>query len=117
MENEIFFVHVKDSVEIRRSILESSRQTVKLLQRFELIRQVRVQKAQMTVQLRKNFKELTVLVNKLKTEMPKVNTRVKPKQESKAKCKEVKLSNQGKGTLRQLEEELKGIENKLNRMG
>ncbi|MBU0461219.1 MAG: hypothetical protein KJ574_01395, partial [Nanoarchaeota archaeon] len=77
----IFYVHLSEPVEIRKSILESSRQAVRLLQRYESIIELRVKKTEQINNLRKNFRELTLLINKLKQEMPKVNVRVKSKEE------------------------------------
>jgi hypothetical protein len=104
VEEDIFYVHIKEPVEIRKTILESSKQTVKLLQRYENIREVRIRKVEQINKLRKNFRELVVIVNKLKQEMPKVNIRI-PKVGEKPKSNE----------LYKLEDELKQIEGKLSK--
>ncbi|MFC1754943.1 hypothetical protein ACFL96_16385 [Thermoproteota archaeon] len=118
VEDEIFFVHVKEPVEIRKSILEGSKQIVQLLQRYEIIRQVRLQKVEQVTNLRKNFKDLVVLVNKLKQEMPKVNARLNPKQETSSPSKKGIGTKKGKSVspsaVQKLEDELKMIESKLN---
>jgi uncharacterized coiled-coil DUF342 family protein len=121
IENDVFYAHLDQPVEIRKHILESSRQIVQLLQRYESVRDIRVQKSAQVVKLRKNFRELTVLINKLKQEMPKVNARVKIRQEASPVVKTKTAS--GKKTravnapaIQKLEEELKMIESKLNRI-
>jgi len=116
IEDDIFYIHINEPVEIRRTILENSRQVVQLLQRYETLRQLRVQKSETTSNLKKNFKELVVLVNKLKQEMPKVGARVKLKQEKGNSAKKgvaVKRTVSG-GEINKLEDELRMIESKLN---
>jgi len=121
-EEDIFFIHIREPVEIRKNILESSKQTVQLLQRYEMIRDLRVQKVEQVNRLKRNFKELVVLVNKLKTEMPKVNVRVKIKQEemqSTQKSQTLRKARPVAGNrteLQKLEEELRSIESKLTRL-
>jgi DNA repair exonuclease SbcCD ATPase subunit len=82
-DEDAFFVGVRDPVEVRRTILEASREAVHFLQRYERLKKVREEKLALVDQLRADVKELRALVNKLKRSLPKTHMRVKLKKEHK----------------------------------
>ena len=47
-EDQVFFVGIKDPIEIRRSILESSKEMLQYLQRAERFKEVRKEKEEQT---------------------------------------------------------------------
>ena len=100
--SEEYFVNLKDPEEIRREILGNSKQIIGVLQRYEMLRQTRVQKLEKMSELRKFNKEINLLIAKLKKEMPKAEMRV-PARKSKLDGTE----------LAELEAELKKIEDKI----
>jgi len=136
-ENDIFFVGVKDPVEIRRSILESLKGTVEDLQRFEKFKAIRDEKAAATIVLKSQVRELIRMTNKLRAEIPKGDLRVKlgaehaaieaerqKKEKKKAAVKKVEAKPVEKvevkpkelSELEKLEAELSSIESKLGKM-
>ena len=90
-EGSVFYVGVKDPIEIRRSLLESSKEMLQYLQRAEKFKAVRKEKAEQIAKLREIMKEITGLVRKLKSQLPKTGLRtkaVKKEKPKKAKKKE-----------------------------
>ncbi len=81
-EDDIFFVGIRDPVEVRRNLLESTRDVVQTLQRFERFKQVRDEKQQEVAGLREQVKEINRLVNKLKSSLPKTKLRIKLHEEA-----------------------------------
>ena len=125
---EVFFVGIRDPIEIRRSILESSREMLQLLQRFEKFKVVREEKHAMVEDLKSDIKNLQKLIGSLKGGLPKTELRVKLKREHKevvkAKTKKAtkkvqkaempKMSKKQMSELEKLESELGAIESKLS---
>ena len=74
-EEEAFYVGVKDPIEIRRSLLESSKEAVQYLQRAERFKAIRTEKSEHISKLKGTVKELQRLVRKLKTVLPKTKLR------------------------------------------
>ncbi|MFC1723142.1 hypothetical protein ACFL0V_03305 [Nanoarchaeota archaeon] len=100
-----YFVQVKDPEEVRRMLLGSSKQIVQVLQRYETLKDIRVQKLEKLSLLRKLNKEIHLLLVKLKKEMPKADIRIKPKIQ--------KESTVTGNEVAELEAELKRIEEKI----
>ena len=141
-EGDIFFVGIKDPIEIRRSILESLKGTVEDLQRFERFKAVREEKVNAVRVLKIQVRELHRMVNKLRTEVPRSDLRIKmgaehvaieaekakmtKKEKKKSAAKkvevkeekqpEVKLKPKELSELEKLEAELSSIESKLGRI-
>ena len=91
-EDSVFYVGIKDPIEIRRSILESSKEMLHYLQRAEKFKHVRKEKAVQIAKLKEDMKEITKLTRKLKSLLPKSGLRAakpkpKPKPQKKAKKK------------------------------
>lgn len=101
-----YFAQIKDPVEVRRTILSSSRQLIGVLQRYERIKSLRVQKLEKISKLRALNKEINLGIAKLKKVFPAVEMRVKVGQEAPARG--------GRNELKKLEEELKMIEDKIS---
>lgn len=74
---EVFYVGIKDPIEIRRSILESSKELVQLMQDFEKFKELRDTKAQLKDQLKKEVNDTQTLMRKLRLKIPKTELRVK----------------------------------------
>ncbi len=80
---EVFYVGVREPSEVRRSLLEASRETVQFLQRYEKIREIRAQKHQAVQQLRIELRQLRTLLNTTKRVLPKTNIRAQLPKEPK----------------------------------
>ncbi len=132
-KEEVFFVGVKEPIEIRRNILEASREMVLLLQLYEKFKAVREEKRHEMEKLRGLVREIAQLVSRLKKHLPKTSLRALPLGEIKRQVKEVEIrekvpvhfvaEKQEEKTLTEeltelekLEAELASIEQKLNHL-
>ncbi|MBW2996513.1 hypothetical protein KY332_04405 [Candidatus Woesearchaeota archaeon] len=124
-EEQVFYVGIKDPLEIRRSMLESSKELLQYLQRFEKFKAVRKEKAEQTAKLKGVMKEITTLVKQLKSNLPKTGLRA-AKHKEKPKPKKVTVAAPKKEApkvevekpkemteLEKLESELSEIEGRL----
>ena len=117
----IFFVEVRESDEIRRDVLESIKEIVKNLQRFENFKEIRKKKIESINILEKAISEVSKIIPDLKKSLPGVKIRAVGKRKSRRK----KVITKGKKTpeeiakrkpvteLQKLESDLSEIENKL----
>ena len=106
MEDSQYFAQIKDPIEIRRSILGCSRELIGVLQRYERIKELRVQKIEKVAKLRALNKEINLGIAKLKKVFPAVEMRVKVGEEAPRRG--------GRNELKKLEDELKMIEDKIS---
>lgn len=138
-KKEILYVGLQEPIMLRRTVLESTKDVVEVLQRFEKFRAVREEKIATVDLLREQIKEITKLVGKLKSDLPKVDVRIrlhkeqeiveggkkkakeagKPKKKAvkKAKKEEApKVKTKELSDLEKLEAELTSIEQKLGKV-
>lgn len=135
-KKDVLYVGIPSPIELRRTVLESTKDVVEVLQRFEKFRAVREEKITTVDVLRDQIKEITKLVGKLKSDLPKVDVRVKlhkeqamveaekkaakeagkPKKKKAAKKAEAKIKTKEFSDLEKLEAELTSIEQKLGRV-
>jgi hypothetical protein len=119
---ELFFVGVLEPNQVRRQILGCSKDVISSLKRFEHFRELRREKAETAVKLRKLFEELNFLNNRLKQELPKTKLRMLKipieVEESAQKfvMPERKATRKDLTTLDKLESELFELEAKLDRL-
>lgn len=134
---DVLYVGVQNPIEIRRTILEATKDVVEILQKYERFRAVREEKIKTVNSLREQVKEITKLVAKLKSELPKVDVRVrlhkeqemveaerkaakqagKPKKKAPAPKKEAAPPKTKElSDLEKLEAELSAIEGKLGKV-
>ena len=107
------FVGLSSPIELRRTILESTKDTVEMLQKYEKFRAVREEKITTINQLQEQIREIAKLVSKLKLEMPKIDVRVKLHKEQEMVEREVKASREaGKRKIEKLAK--KEIPKKIN---
>ena len=76
-KDEIFFVGLKDRIEIRRSLLESAKEAIQYMQRFERFKKVRDEKEDEVKKLKEIVHEIHSLVRKVKARLPKTKLRAK----------------------------------------
>ena len=76
-KKEIFYVGVQDPVEVRRNVLEVSRDMVQFLQQHQKLTSVRNEKTEAIKHLRQDVSELKTLINKLRRALPKTKLRIK----------------------------------------
>jgi len=75
-KEEAFYVGINDPIEIRRSILESSKDIVQYLQRAERFKAIRAEKTEQLDKLKVLSKEIQSLMRKLRSGLPKTKLRI-----------------------------------------
>jgi len=114
MEDSQYFVQIKDPMDVRRSMLGTSKQIIQILQRYERIKDLRVKKLEKISQLRGTNKEINLMAAKLKKAFPAVDIRIKlDKEEIKAKSQKTEMKGD---ELLKLESELRKIEDKIGKL-
>jgi DNA integrity scanning protein DisA with diadenylate cyclase activity len=111
-DTELFFVEVKNPYEIRKYILNTLRDILELLQRFEKFKQVKHHRVEEIHKLGNLMRDTNRLMGKLKAKLPQANLKMIQKQVKKPEpAPQIKkeLSD-----VEKLEAELKAIEQKLN---
>lgn len=100
-EDEVFHVGVKNPTELRRGILENSRDMVKFLKRYEKIKDIREEKKQAIKRLKKDSKDIREAINKLKEHLPRTKLRAKVKErELEFECEKCGMSFDSRTGLR-----------------
>ena len=92
VKEEIFYVGIQDSLEIKHGLLESSKDLLQYLDRFEKLKGIREKKKSEMEHLREIFTDITKSTNKLKRFLPKTKLRIdihKKPARKKAKKEEV----------------------------
>lgn len=122
-DNEkVFYVNLNEPVEVHRAVLESTKQTLGNLKRYESFKKIRTYKLEYLMQLKHVMGEINLLVNRFNREMPKTGLRaaqveaavaVPKKVKAEAAPKPVKEIAEHKSKIDVLEEELNDIESRL----
>ena len=116
MAEELFFVGIRDPIELRKELLTSSKNLIDGLRRYESYKGIKEEKLQYVLELKRVFDELLVLNRKLRGKLPKIPVKVAPtvtreeKPEKMPKGRAIKLT---KGKIDVLEQELAKIEERL----
>ncbi len=119
MEEELFFVGIKDPIELRKELLTSSKNLIDSLRKFEQYKDIKEEKTQHITELKRVFDELLVLNKKLRNHLPRTPLKVPvairdTKTEKPMKGKPVKLAQNKVDVLEQelakIEERLGGLE-------
>lgn len=115
MEEELFFVGIKDPIELRKELLTSSKNLIDSLKRYEAFKDIKEEKLRHILELKRVFDELLVLNKKLRNKLPRIPIKVPPveremSEERMFKGKPVKMS---KSKIDVLEQELAKIEERL----
>ena len=113
MEDELFFVGIRDPVELRKELLTSSKNLIDSLRRYETFKDMKEEKLQHILQLKRVFDELLVLNRKLRGHLPRVpiKTPIVAREEKTPKMPKIKTA--AKNKIDVLEQELSKIEERL----
>lgn len=124
---DIFFVEVHKPEEVKRGILESLKEIVESLQRFEKFKELRKNKIARVTHLGKIVKELNKIIPNLKNALPEAKIRAvgneKHKAHGRRKAITAKKNDDAEAKkkpiteLQKLESELNEIESKLSSLG
>lgn len=117
-EEEIFFVNISGADELRRELLESSKDIVEILKNYERFKSANEEKKKEIENLRLKIKEISRLIARLRSSLPLLKLKGLKKEsgvKEKAALKEVKkATKKPESELDRLENELNEIESKLN---
>ncbi len=127
-EGEPYFVYLKNPLEYRRQLLESSRKTIYALKSHQKILSIRQKKFEEMRKLRTSIKELLYLNRKFNEKLPKYDNKFLEGVRTEDKTKPVKILvtkvrkpavpiiKREKSDMDRLEESLAGIEKKLRNL-
>lgn len=138
-KEDVYYVGVTEPVEIRRNVLEAAKEILESMHRFEKFKAVRIEKGKTVKVLRDQIDDITKMIAKLKSSLPKSEGRIKVgqvaqkvekkaakksalKKEDKKEVKveeeqKLKLTERETTELEKLEAELADIEGKLSQIG
>jgi len=124
-ENDMLFVGIRDHIDIRKNMLESSKNVIGCLQRYEKLRITREDKEKEVQKLRLSIKEIEEAIIRLKNTLPKVGLKsISEKDEFKEKehkyeitekIEEVRMDSEEREKEREqrlFEEEIKAMKKK-----
>ena len=115
MKKQNFFVGITDPVRTRRNLLNSSKEIIDSLKRYERYEIIKKTKHEYVLELKKIIDELVVLNKKLRNHMPKEQI---AKQHIHQKPRKIRIKkardNTSQTKLAELESELAKIEGKLD---
>lgn len=90
-ESEPYFIGINNPVELRKHILEPTREVIQFLQNYEDFQKTKEEKAAAILQLKDDLKAIKTEVNKLKRLLPKSKLKTeKPVKKIKAEVKKEK---------------------------
>lgn len=112
MDEEPFYVGIREPVEIRRNLLESSKAILQNLQRYEKIKSIREEKVKTLNKLKKAMGELKTLHAQLKKALPDKGLRAVKVKSPKAK----KVKKEKEDEIKSLEKELNEVERELSKL-
>ncbi|MEM3154495.1 MAG: hypothetical protein QW165_02930 [Candidatus Woesearchaeota archaeon] len=120
MEEELFFVGIRDPIEMRKELLISSKNLIDSLRRYEAYKQLKEEKLQHVLALKRVFDELLVLNRKLRGHLPRIPVKVPAltREEKPAKMPKMmtRMKTVTKSKIDVLEEELSKIEERLGHL-
>lgn len=131
-DENIFYVGVKNPVELRRSLLEASKDVLELMKRYDHIMELKQKRLQKVNQLKDISRDITKQCSKLRLALPSVDSvakesekhirvtgkQMKPEQKEVMKIREKDTFAQSRtvSEVKKLERELMDIENKLKKI-
>ena len=120
-EEQTFYVKVGSPSELRKEFLGCSKEIISILRNHDSVNEVRRQKIEKIIELKKILSEIKRLNLMLKEKLPSHKIRINPVKLKKevAEKKTVKRTAPKKpnNEIKQLESELTEIEDKLSKMG
>jgi|SRR3989344_1117113 len=69
-EHGVFYMGVRDPIDVRRNLLENAREAIHFLKRYEKLKSLRTEKMQAILKLDTEVKELRALMTKLRKVFP-----------------------------------------------
>ena len=121
-EKDGFFVGVYDPIDVRRNLLENSKELIKSLQSFDTLLKIRHQKVRAYRETREVMNELDLLIAKLKSGLPKAHLRKAIEKKRPKRTMSTRIATDSKSEsrerfiseLKKLEKEMKNIEKEIS---
>lgn len=121
-EKDGFFVGVYDPIDVRRNLLENSKELIKSLQSFDTLLKIRHQKVRAYRETREVMNELDLLIAKLKSGLPKAHLRKAIEKKRPKRIMSTRIPTDSKSDsrerfiseLKKLEREMKNIEKEIS---
>ena len=116
--DDLFYVGIRDPIEVRKELLHSSKSLIDSLRRYEAFKDLKEEKLRQVLQLKHVFDELIVLNKKLRGKFPSMPIKPAPvslaRELEEARAPRAKLvPKHEKSKLDVLEEELAKVESRL----
>lgn len=115
---EVYYVNIRNSHDLRRGILETSKQVIEGLHQFEKFKKLRAERIKAMEELILTFKDINDLSAQIKIDMPKIKLPPQKKPEKEPIIPSVKKPNKHESPeeLKKLEEAIAQIEDRLNQI-
>lgn len=119
MKSDLLYIGIEDPSGVRRSLLESSKDIIQFLQRFEKLKSIRAEKYAQMAKLKVIYDDIISTFPEIKNELPKIDIKELPRMEQrKAIVNDTRLQPEQPSPKRatavdRLEAELSEIESKL----
>lgn len=117
-----FFVGIYDPIDVRRNLLENSKEIIKSLQSFDTLVKIRHQKTKLYKEMKDVMNELGLLITKLKSKLPKAHLRKAIEKNQPRRAMAARIGTELKSSskegfvseLKKLEQEMKNIEKEIS---
>jgi len=115
---EIYYVNIKSSHDLRRGILETSKQVIEALHKYEKFKKFRADRIRALEELILNFREINELAAQIKVDMPKIKLPKASKAKKDVPEEEIipehkKFAHESEDELKKLEDAISQIESRL----
>ena len=111
-KEEVFYVGLSNSREMRRDILESMKESIIILRTSDRMKSKRAEKVEKILELKKVISDIDSLIGRIKRRLPKARSRLAVAELPSKPVKETPK----KSDIEKLEEDLAAIEDKLGRL-
>lgn len=124
-QDDPVYVRIESPAEVRKALLQSIKQLIQVLQANERLQEKKKQKSHLAEEYKNKMKEIVALLANLKSQMPKVRVSNLPKKTAKtdapvlegpATADEPEILEVNVSESDRLENELKEIESKLDKL-
>lgn len=113
MPKEGYFIRLHNPKDMRRGILENTRDVLKVLQDYENYKKLRSQRTELVSSFQGEMNEVRAMMQQLKRSLPKVSVKTAAKKKVSSRTKPAEKPDK---ELNKIEDELADIEKKLGNL-